>query len=89
MTTTTASVLFELNPGRMIANKYEVIEQLGEGWEGEVYKIREIRTGIEHAAKLFYPIRDPKNKAVVAYAKKLHNLRRCSMVIRYLSLIHI
>lgn len=83
MTTTTASVPFELNPGRMIANKYEVIEQLGEGWEGEVYKIREIRTGIEHAAKLFYPIRDPKNKAVVAYAKKLHNLRRCSMVIRY------
>ena len=44
---------FNLPPGVTIARKYEVLSKLGAGWEGEVYKIREIRTGIERAAKLF------------------------------------
>lgn len=74
---------FNLAPGRIIARKYEVIEKLGGGWEGEVYKIRERRTGIEHAAKLFFPHRDPRDKSVLAYAKKLHRLRKCQMVIQY------
>ena len=42
---------FDLTAGRKIAGKYEVLSLLGAGWEGEVYKIREIRTGIERAAK--------------------------------------
>ncbi len=42
---------FDLTPGRKIAGKYEVLSLLGAGWEGEVYKIREIHTGIERAAK--------------------------------------
>jgi len=74
---------FDLAAGRTIARKYEVLEKLGAGWEGEVYRIREIRSGIERAAKLFYPQRNPGDKSVLAYARKLHKLRHCSMVIGY------
>lgn len=74
---------FALRPGRIISRKYEVIEKLGEGWEGEVYKFKDLRTGIEHAAKIFFPGRDPRGNAVTTYAQKLYRLRNCSMVVRY------
>ena len=74
---------FDLAPGRVIAGKYRIVERLGGGWEGEVYRIEELRTGIEHAAKLFFPHRDPKRRALVAYARKLDRLRHCRMVVRY------
>ena len=41
---------FDFKPGRRIANKYEILKKIGSGWEGEVYKILELRTGIERAA---------------------------------------
>ena len=74
---------FDLSPGRVLGGKYRVVALLGGGWEGEVYRVEEIRTGIEHAAKLFFPHRDPKRKALVAYARKLDRLRDCRIVIRY------
>jgi len=74
---------FNLEPGRILARKYEVISRLGSGWEGEVYNIRELDTNIERAAKLFFPNRNPKNRASLAYAKKLHALRDCPSVIQY------
>lgn len=74
---------FELKPGWVIAGKYEVISLLGKGWEGEVYKIRELRTDITRAAKLFYPQRNINDKTSVFYARKLHRLQSCSMVIQY------
>ncbi len=74
---------FDLKPGRVLARKYEVISKLGQGWEGEVYKIRELSSGIERAAKLFFPQRNLKNQSVRFYARKLHKLRNCSMVIQY------
>lgn len=74
---------FNLTTGRIIAGKYEVIALIGSGWEGEVYRIKELRTGIEYAAKLFFPHRDPKDRSVVEYARKMHKLRDCSMTIRY------
>ncbi|MBR9805328.1 protein kinase [bacterium] len=74
---------FNLHAGRLIAGKYEVVAQLGAGWEGEVYKIRETSSGIERAAKLFFPERNPGNKSVRFYATKLHKLRNCNMVIQY------
>jgi serine/threonine protein kinase len=82
-------VSFNFSAGRIIAGKYEVLNKLGQGWEGEVYKIRDLRTGIEHAAKLFFPHRDKNNQTVIAYAQKLHKLRRCSMVVRYHTEEHI
>ena len=74
---------FELKPGRILARKYEVVSRLGGGWEGEVYKIREKNTQIERAAKLFFPHRNPRNKTAKAYARKLHKLRGCPIVIHY------
>jgi len=74
---------FDLRPGRAITQKYEVVDKLGEGWEGEVYQIRERNTGIERAAKLFYPQRNPRNKTARTYACKLHRLRHCPIIIQY------
>lgn len=80
---------FNLEAGRIVARKYEVVSKLGSGWEGEVYKIRERSTGIERAAKLFFPSRNPGNKTSKFYAKKLHKLRHCSIVIQYHTEEHI
>jgi tRNA A-37 threonylcarbamoyl transferase component Bud32 len=74
---------FNLKPGFILAEKYEVLSKLGGGWQGEVYKIQEVSTGIERAAKLFYPQRNLKNKASDVYANKLHKLRECQVLIQY------
>lgn len=74
---------FNLAPGRLLARKFEVISLLGAGWEGEVYLIRERTTGIERTAKLFFPHRNVRDKAAQFYAKKLHKLRHCPIVIQY------
>lgn len=74
---------FDLRPGRILARKYEVLESLGGGWEGEVYKIMEVDTGIVRAAKLFYPQRNIRDKSAKLYAKKLHKLRHCPILIQY------
>lgn len=74
---------FDLQPGRILARKYEVVSRIGAGWEGEVYKIHERGTAIERAAKLFFPERNIRNKVADAYAKKLHVLKDCPIVVQY------
>ena len=74
---------FDLPLGSRLAGKYEVVSKLGSGWEGEVFRIREIRTGIDRAAKLFYPHRNTGDHTAKRYAKKLHKLRHCSILIQY------
>lgn len=74
---------FDFKPGSIIARKYKIISKLGNGWEGEAYKICEVNTGIERAAKIFFPERNIKNKTSDTYAKKLHTLRECPAVIQY------
>ncbi len=74
---------FDLQPGRIIARKYEIVDKLGSGWEGEVYKIIEKSTGIVRAAKFFYPQRNVKNRVSSRYARQLHKLRSCPIVIQY------
>jgi len=74
---------FKLPPGRVLAGKYVVVEALGAGWEGEVYKVVETRTEVHRAVKLFYPHRNDRDRAVTFYAKKLERLRNCSIVIQY------
>ncbi|HXS17519.1 MAG TPA: protein kinase, partial [Polyangiaceae bacterium] len=44
-----------------------------------------IMTGVDRAAKFFYPHRNPADKAVKFYAKKLHKLRDCPVVIQYVT----
>jgi len=74
---------FRLRPGRVIAAKYEVAGFLGVGWEGEVYKLRELSTDIERAGKFFFPHRNQRGKTLRAYARKLHKLRSCPILIQY------
>jgi hypothetical protein len=74
---------FDFQPGRFLARKFEVVSRLGSGWEGEVYLVCERNTGIERAAKFFFPHRNPKNKTLTYYAKKLHRLRDCPVLIQY------
>lgn len=76
---------FDFQSGRRLANKYEVQELLGKGWEGEVYRVREIATGIDRAAKFFYPERNVGGKTMAYYARKMNKLRRCDILIPYLT----
>jgi serine/threonine protein kinase len=75
---------FNFPEGKTLAGgKYQVVAKLGSGWEGEVYTVRETMTGIERAAKFFFPERNKRNKSLIFYAKKLHKLRNCSILIQY------
>lgn len=74
---------FDLEPGQTLADKYEVIKLLGEGWEGQVYHVREKATRIERAIKLFFPQRNVRDRSAKFYAIKLHKLRHCPIVIQY------
>jgi len=74
---------FDFQPGTKLAGKYQIVSLLGTGWEGEVYRLRECSTGIERAAKFWYPHRNPRNRTIRFYAKKLHKLRHCPIVIQY------
>lgn len=74
---------FEFEPGQVLAKRYRIMERLGGGWEGEVYKVKETSTGIERTAKFWYPQRNKNNSAAKFYAKKLHKLRHCPILIQY------
>lgn len=74
---------FDFVTGRTLGGKYEVIEQLGTGWEGEVYRIRELATGVERAAKFFYPHRNISDRTIKFHARKLARLATCPILINY------
>ena len=74
---------FDFPPGMALGDRYEIVQYLGAGWEGEVYLVRERATGIERTAKFFYPQRNVRDRAAIFYAKKLHRLRQCPIVIQY------
>ncbi len=76
---------FEFGENDIISDKYRIIEKLGEGWEGAVYKTYELTTGIERALKFFLPHRNVNNRSARFYAKKLHKLRGCPILIKYIS----
>ena len=72
-----------LQPGAILAGKYLVEEQVGSGWEGQVYRVVEKRTGAMRAAKLFYPERNRGGRTVARYARKLEALRDCPLTLHY------
>lgn len=74
---------FDFQKGRILAKKYQVEELLGTGWEGEVYRLTELNSGIERAGKFFFPHRNPNNKALKISARKHHKLRHCPILIQY------
>ena len=81
---TKAQKSFGLSKGDRLTWRYEVIECLGAGTEGEVYKIREKATGLTRAAKLYFKSKEQNAKRFVRYARKLDALRDCDIVIKYL-----
>jgi len=74
---------FQLAPGRILAGKYEIVSRLGSGWEGEVYKLREIETDIERAGKFFFPHRNVNGRTSRIYARKRNKLRDLPILIQY------
>jgi tRNA A-37 threonylcarbamoyl transferase component Bud32 len=74
---------FDFAAGRVLASNYRVESKLGSGWEGEVYRVVERRTGVHRAAKLFFPHRNEGDRAVTFYARKLDRLKDCPIVIQY------
>lgn len=69
----------------MLLGKYRVVRKLGGGWEGEVFRVKEVMTGVDRAAKFFFPQRNENNRALKFYARKLHKLRHCPVVIQYVT----
>lgn len=82
--TTPRQKTFGLKPGDSLTWRYEVLERLGAGTEGEVYKIRENATGLTRAAKLYFKSKKNDAKSFARYARKLDALRDCNIVIKYL-----
>ncbi|TWT74553.1 Protein kinase domain protein [Posidoniimonas polymericola] len=79
----TSITSFDFKPGARIGKRYVVQSRLGVGWEGEVYKLRELDTNIERAGKFFFPHRNRRRKASRVYAQKLHKLRAFPILIQY------
>ncbi|KAA3637272.1 MAG: protein kinase family protein [Calditrichaeota bacterium] len=73
---------FSLKEGQTLGRNYYIVEWLGRGYEGEVYKVEERHTGIIRAAKIFYPGKESR-KQVLTYASKIHKLKSCPIVIQY------
>lgn len=76
---------FDIEPGNVICDKYEVTAFLGGGWEGEVYLVEELATGIERAAKFFYPHRNQHNRVARSFAQKLYRNRDNPALVQYLN----
>jgi len=72
-----------LEPGMTLGRNYFIVDFLGSGWEGEVYKVEERDTGIPRAAKIFYNRPGLRKDQVRRYARKLYKLRNCSIVTPY------
>jgi serine/threonine protein kinase len=79
----TSTSHFDLRPGLTLGRNYYVVEFLGSGWEGEVYKVEERRTGILRAAKIFFDHRRLKANQLRRYTRKLHKLRGCPIITQY------
>ena len=75
---------YNLRPGLTLGRNYFVVEFLGSGWEGEVYKVEERRTGIIRAAKIFFKRHRPSESQLRKYAQKIYRLRNCPVITQYI-----
>jgi serine/threonine protein kinase len=74
---------FKITPGSPLGSNYQVVAFLGAGWEGEVYKVAERRTGILRAAKIYYRQDGIHSNHLSRYARKLYKLRGCPIITQY------
>lgn len=80
---------FDLEPGTVLGGRWIVRCRLGAGWESEVYEVAEKGTGVTRAAKVFLPHRNPEGRARRRQAQKMHALRDCSVLVKYLHSEHV
>ena len=78
-----------LEIGEVIGERFQVHGFLGSGWEGEVYLVKEITTGIDRTAKIFFPERNRRNQAAISHARKLHRIRVSNSLVQYLFQDHL
>ncbi len=76
---------FDLIPGRVIAGRYIILEKLGAGFEGEVYRVKEKHTNTIRAIKIYFPQRNKKFKVSTRYSLKLEKLKSSPIVMDCLS----
>jgi serine/threonine protein kinase len=74
---------YDFAPGRILARKYEVLSHVTSTEDGELYRLCEKATGIERTAKFFYHDGSQKKHKATIYAKKLHKLRNCKILMHY------
>jgi len=74
---------FQLKPGRILNGKYVVEDRIGGGIEGEVYKVRDKKTGLHRAIKAFFPGNGDVEKSIARNARLLDRLKKCPIVIHY------
>ena len=77
------SVPFDFPKGYILAGKYEIVSRLGSGLEGEVYLTKECETGIERAAKFYFPNKNIRPDHLKRHARKLFKIRNCKEIIQY------
>lgn len=75
--------VYNIAPGLTLGRNYYVIDFLGCGWEGEVYKVKERRSGILRAAKVFYDRKHISDHSLSRYANKMYKLRSCHIITQY------
>lgn len=81
---TTNNPAIQLQVGRKLGSHYCVEALIGQGSEGAVYRVIDISTGIQRAAKLFSTHTDRRNRLTARHAQKLNHLRYCGIVLQYL-----
>ena len=77
------TTFYDLKKGKLLGRSYRVLDFIGNGWEGEVYKVEERCTGIVRAAKLFYRRKNNGDTPHIHYAQKLNKLRSCPIIMQY------
>lgn len=82
---TKKEALTELTPGRTFANRYQVLEEVGHGELGRVYKVLDYKTGEQIALKLISPeiASDPSTmerfQSELRLARKIRHKNVCGM----------
>jgi serine/threonine protein kinase/Flp pilus assembly protein TadD len=77
-TETLASPLQELNRGAIVAGRYEIIEELGHGGMGKVYRVEDTKIKAEIALKLIKPEISADRKTIERFANELKTTRMIS-----------
>jgi serine/threonine protein kinase/Tfp pilus assembly protein PilF len=77
-TETTEDTSYVLKSGDIFAGQYQIVEYIGEGGNGEVYKALDIKADEEVALKVLKPEIAPDDKSFRRYRKEFKSARKIS-----------